>query len=167
MTQPTTAPVKRIELSRSQQFQNVLFGMGTLSHMIGAAWWYFGLCHYQWAKHRKLPGAPVTIELFGSDPEQGRDILNDYGIRSAYGLLEWKVIDNQVGLRFMLMVSKASFDYADNILFQHSGVSFNVMTNAGSKRGQGIRRPYVQRQASQQAQRPTQPAQARLGKTWR
>lgn len=152
MTQPTTAPAKKVELSAAQRLQNILFGMGAGYYMVGAAWWYIGLCRYQWAKYKRLPGPPVTIELFGSDPEQGRDILTEYGIRSAYGLLQWAVVENKVGLRLMFLVSQANFDYADNILSQYEGQTFAIISNAGNKRGQSIRKPYAQRQPRRQAQ---------------
>ncbi len=168
------APPKEVKLSRQQQLENILFSLCTFGWMIGTAYWYVSLCIAQYRAHKRehrpglyFPSKPVTINLFGVDPEQGRDILGSYGIRSAYCAIQWVVLDQQIGLLFTIMVSKQAFDYADNILFQHSGVSFDVMTNGGDKRGQALRRPYAQRQPHQQAQRHAQPARrtvkARLG----
>ncbi len=171
------APVKKVELSKQQQFENMLYNFAVFSWMLGTAYWYIRLCVWQWQHKRILPSKPVVIDLFGSDPEQGRDILKSYGVRSAYCSIQWAVIDNQVGLLFSLMVSKQAFDFADNILFQHSGQTFFVLGELGCNRGESLPKPYSQRsrQVDQAQRRPSQrhaqtarrPAkQARLGKTY-
>jgi hypothetical protein len=157
---------KKAKLSRSQQMQNIFFGMGTGYYMVMTVIWYVGLCWHTRRKHNRFAGAPVTIMLFGSDPEQALDILKEHNLRYAYGSIQWAVLENQVALLLYFMVSKASFDYADNILYQHSGDTFVVLTNPGSKRGQGIRKPYAQRQPSQ-PKRQAQASKAKLGKTYR
>lgn len=161
MTATTKAPVKKAKLSRSQQMQNILFGMSTGYHMVMTVIWYVGLCWHTRRKHNRFAGAPVTIMLFGSDPEQALDILKTYNLRYAYGSLQWAIRDNRVALLLYFMVSQASFDYVDNVLDHYQGQTFDILSDAGSKRGQGIRRPYAQRQ------RPAQPAKrpvAKLGK---
>lgn len=164
MIQPTTAPVKKVELTGQQKLENFLFTVANLAYMVDAIRWYTSLCWHTRRQHHRFAGAPVRIELFGSDPESGLDILRDYGMRYAMGSLQWAIIENKVGLRLLFLVSKSAFDYADNILSQYAGSTFDVMTNPGCKRGQALRRPYAQRQ------RPVQPAKrpiAKLGKIYR
>jgi hypothetical protein len=151
-------PIKKVELSKQQQFENMLYNLAVFSWMLGAAYWYISLCVWQWQHKRLLPSKPVVIDLFGSDPVQGRDILKSYGVRSAYCSIQWAVIDNQIGLLFSLMVSKQAFDFADNILFQHSGQVFAVLGKPGNKRGESLPKPYSQRRRQvDQAQRQTSP----------
>jgi hypothetical protein len=170
------APVKKVELTRQQRFENLLYGMGAAGHMVGALWWYANLCLAQYRAHKRdnkqsfyFPQWPVTIELFGCDPEQALSILTSYGVTYAYGLLQWAVVFNRVDLRFLFLVSGNQFDYADNILDQHSGQTFVVYSNAGCKRGQALRAPYTQRQPSQTKRQahPARPKQARLGKVYK
>lgn len=165
MTEQTPAPEK-VKLSRSQVMQNHLWGMGTLLYMALTVWWYGSLCFYYWRKYKHLPGKPVTIMLFGTDPEQGLNLMKEYNLRYAFGSIRWAIIGNQLGLLIHFMVSKASFDYTDNILFQHSGAVFEVISNEGCKRGQTIRRPYPQRQPSIRPSHQAGP-KARLGKRYR
>ncbi len=157
-------PTKKIELSSQQKFENVFYSFLTLWAMIGAVRWYVRLCWYTRRKYNRFAGAPVCIELFGTDPTDSTSILKNYGVSCAFGSLQWKVIGNHVGLRFRLLVSRTAFDYADNILYQHSGQTFEILTGPGCKRGQQLRTPYPQRQA-----RHTHLTErkARLGKTYR
>jgi hypothetical protein len=163
----TDAPAKKVELSKQQQLENMLFGLGAAGAMVAAAWWYVGLCWHTRRKHNRFAGPPVCIELFGSNPVQGQEILFDYGIRSAFGSLQWAVIENKVALRFMFLVSKASFDYADCILDAYQGETFYILTNPGSKRGQALRRPYAQRKPSQPKHQRSAPKRAKLGRTYK
>lgn len=156
------SPVKKVELTRQQRFENCLYGMGAAAHMVGALWWYVGLCWHTRRKHNRFAGSPVCIELFGSNPTDALDILKSYGVRPAYGSLQWAVIENKVALRFMFLVSKASFDYADCILDAYQGQTFDIISNPGSKRGQNFGAPWPARQPPQ---RPAQ-KQVKLGKVY-
>ena len=80
-----TEQIKKVELTNGQKFENMLYNFGNLAAMVGAIRWYCGLVWYTRRKHKRYAGAPVTIELFGTNPTDGQDILADYGIRSAYG----------------------------------------------------------------------------------
>src|SRR5215212_1718234 len=108
----------KAKLSHAQNMQNIIFGMGTPVYMLLTAYWYISLCVYYLRKFKRLPGKPVTIMLFGADPEQALDILKTYNLRYAFGSIQWAILENQIALLLYIMVSKASFDYVDNVLFQ-------------------------------------------------
>jgi hypothetical protein len=156
---------KKVELSFSQHLQNIAFGMGTPIYMALTVWWYVNLCWHTRRKHNRFAGAPVTIQLFGSDPEQALDILKSYNVRYAYGSIQWAVLDNKIGLLMFFMVSKASFDYADGILAMYEGVYFSILSNEGTKRGQNMGQPHAHRGSAKR--QPSKPQnKPKLGKTY-
>lgn len=165
------APAKKVELNMQQKLENMLFGLGAAGAMLTALYWYVNLCLHQAAKHRRdkkpgiyLPKFPVTINLFGGNPTEATDILKGYSITYAFGLVRWVVVDNRVGLQFLFLVSGAQFDYADGVLSMYAGESFEIHSNAGSKRGQNFGAPFAARQPAKLMKRPQS---VKLGKTYR
>jgi hypothetical protein len=169
----SAAPVKKVELTRQQRFENMLFSLAAPGAMLAALWWYLNLCWHQAAKHKRdkkpgiyLPKKPVTISLFGANPTEATDILKGYNITFSFGLVRWVVVDNRVGLQFLFLVSSAQFDYADAILAQFEGEAFEIHSTAGNKRGQNFGAPFAARQPTKTVKRPA-PKQAKLGRTYK
>jgi hypothetical protein len=165
-------PAKKVELSRQQQLENMLFSLGAAGAMLGALYWYVNLCMHQAAKHMRdkkpgiyLPKKPVTISLFGANPTQATDILKSYSVTYAFGLVRWVIVDNRVGLQFLFLVSSAQFDYADGVLAQFEGESFEIHSNPGRKRGQPFGTPFAARQPTKHQRQATK--QAKMGRTYK
>src|SRR4051812_43694349 len=97
VTEQTTrqgAEQPKAKLSLSQQIENIFFGMGTPIYMALTVWWYVNLCWYTRRQHNRFAGVPVTIMLFGGDPEQALDILKGHNLRYAFGSIQWAILDN-------------------------------------------------------------------------
>lgn len=170
----TTNQTKKVELSRQHKLENLLiYNLITFSYIFPCAKWYVTLCLIQWRKRKQLPQRPVTIVLFGSSPTEAIELLKSYGIYACPAAISWAVHWNKVNLKFSLFVSLSQFDIADNIVFQYGSDAFQVVTNAGDKRGQTLPGQFALRLDKKTAhtklarQSPGAKKPARLGKCYR
>ncbi len=163
--------VKKAELSRQQKLENVvIYPYVTFVYFLQSIVWYWKLALIQWRKRRQLPSALIVLELFGAHPQAAIDVLRGYGVYAQGGSIKWAIVWNTVNLRLPILVAASQWEFADNILFQTESDDYLIVSNPGAKRGQSLPRPYVQRQPSQQAQRPSQSARrpvAKLGQRYR
>lgn len=159
-------PVKKLELTAQQKWDNIQWSIPVLYTMIAAAWWYISLSWWTIQHKHRLPGKPVCIELWGSHPESALDILKQYNLRYSFGSIRWKIINNSAGLLLQFLVSKASFDYVDNVLSHYEDSTFNILTNPGTKRGQGLRKPYQQRTKTIRPKAKPITKQTKVGRTY-
>jgi len=127
------------ELTRWQQFENIMFAGSMLIISLAAVQWILTTWYAQWKHARRKgkkfrPQMPKKITTFiqGGVPASDGILLRQWGISNQMWTLFW-VVDEQlgVGLERTILITSNQFDMADAILNQNGAM---IVSAPGSLR---------------------------------